>query len=125
MADTQETDGEMSIQDLTTPPADAPAPDLPGDVQEPDKVVPPIVPPVVPPLLSQKQLDDIAARTTDMIEAHEMIVRLLAPIFEEPGSPSREIARNLTKILVNHSRSVVVEDLQRRIRKIANERDAS
>jgi hypothetical protein len=51
-----------------------------------------------------------------------MVVRLLTPIFDGPNSNVKEIARNLTKILVNHSRSVVVEDIQRRINKIANER---
>lgn len=113
---------EVDIRDLTMPPANIVEPELPGEVQEPE-VIPDTPPEAPPPTISDEQLDQIAFRSAEMITAHEMVVRLLTPIFDEPSSPSKDIARNLTKILINHSRSIVVEDLQRRIIKIVNERE--
>lgn len=120
---------EMSIQDLTPPSENIKEPELPGEVQDsaPEAIVKEaeanVTVPSAPQVgLTQEQLGEIGVRTTDMIEAHEMIVRLITPIFDrsQVDSPARSIARNLAKIVINHSRDICVADIQRRISDITN-----
>jgi len=134
MADTSDIpEGEMNIQDLTQPSSaiqQAAEADLPGEVGEPGEVVPPPAadtPTVVvnppPPVVTDEMLNELGTRISDMIGGHELVVRLLTPIFDPSRieTPTVSIARNLAKIAVNHSREVCVTNIQNRIREITNE----